>query len=195
MLQLRCAGVDLRSVRSARAPWSTIASAMADARDPTGSAANHDATVVDPAPSGAGPSLAAGSLPVRNLESEAERRTSIDLHLRRQLWWLSSVTLVLCIAAVTSIALLGGNALVGRLFLGGMLLNIGTGLWMGWMARTQRMTVKNTTIAWFIITTTGGWTAILYFGLLSPAGLMAAVFITFFVGTRDGRRVVVMVYL
>jgi len=168
---------------------------MPDAKDPTGSAASHDATVVDPAPSGAHPSLASGSLAVRDLASEADRRTSIDLHLRRQLWWLSSVTLLLCVSAVASIALLGGNALVGRLFLGGMLLNIGTGVWMGWMARTQRMNVKNTTIAWFIITTTGGWTAILYFGVMSPAGLMAAVFITFFVGTRDERRVVVMVYL
>jgi serine/threonine protein kinase len=170
--------------------------AMTGGRDPTDTAATHDATLVDPAPGGAEPSLGSGSsVAIRDFESEVERRTSIDLHLRRQLWWLSSVTLVLCVASVASIALLGGSALVGRLFLGGMLLNIGTGLWMGWMARTQRMTVKNTTLAWFIITTTGGWTAILYFGPLSPPGMMTAVFITFFVGTRDERRVVTMVYL
>ena len=169
--------------------------AMRDERDPTAGSTSQDATLVDPSPSGAHPSLASGSVAVRDLGSEVERRTSIDLHLRRQLWWLSRVTLVLCVAAVASIAVLGGNALVGRLFLGGMLLNIGTGLWMGWMARTQRMTVKNTTIAWFIITTTGGWTAILYFGPMSPVGLMVAVFVTFFVGTRDERRVVTMVYL
>jgi serine/threonine-protein kinase len=56
------------------------------------------------------------------------------------------------------------------------------------------MTVKNTTIAWFIISV-GGCATIAYFGLFSAVGLMAAVFITFFVGTRDVRSVVVMVYV
>jgi eukaryotic-like serine/threonine-protein kinase len=170
---------------------------MRDARTRAGSIEGADDiahTIVDPVPAGTNPSLSLpSSTTMRDLSSEAERRSSIDLHLRRQLWWLSSVTLVLCMSAVGSIFVLGGGDVVRRLFMASMLMNIGTGVWMGWMARTQRMTVKNTTIAWFIIST-GGCATIAYFGLFSAVGLMAAVFIVFFVGTRDERRVVVMVY-
>ena len=170
---------------------------MRDSRTRAGSVEGVDDiahTIVDPAPPGTNPSLSLpSSTTMRDLSSEAERRSSIDLHLRRQLWWLSSVTLVLCMSAVGSIFVLGGGDVVRRLFMASMLMNIGTGVWMGWMARTQRMTVKNTTIAWFIIST-GGCATIAYFGLFSAVGLMAAVFIVFFVGTRDERSVVVMVY-
>src|SRR5262245_41069362 len=169
-------------------------SAMPGEMDPIGSVVDPP-TVVDPAPIGTDPAIVLPSSDItRDFESEVARRSSMDLHLRRQLWWLSSVTLVLCIAALASVGVLGGEAWVQRLFVGGMLANFAAGMWMGWMARTQRMTVKNTTIAWFVITS-GACTAILYFGLLSPVGLMAAVFIVFFVGTRDERSVVAMVYL
>jgi serine/threonine-protein kinase len=170
---------------------------MRDSRTRAGSIEGVDDiahTIVDPVPPGTNPSLSLpSSTTMRDLSSEAERRSSIDLHLRRQLWWLSSVTLVLCMSAVGSIFVLGGGDVVRRLFMASMLMNIGAGVWMGWMARTQRMTVKNTTIAWLIIST-GGCATIAYFGLFSAVGLMAAVFIVFFVGTRDERRVVVMVY-
>jgi serine/threonine protein kinase len=168
---------------------------MRDSRNSIESVEDHGTTVIDPAPCGTNPSITLpSSTTMRDLDSEVERRSSIDLHLRQQLWWLSSVTLVLCISAVASIGILGGGALVQRLFMASMVVNIGTGVWMGWMARTQRMTVKNTTIAWFILSL-GGCATIAYFGLFSAVGLMAAVFITFFVGTRDVRSVVVMVYV
>ncbi len=167
---------------------------MRDSRTPIESIEDHASTIVDPSPTGTAPSIALRSSTIRDLDSEVDRRSSIDLHLRRQLWWLSSVTLVLCIAAVMSIGVLGGGTVVQRLFMASMVVNIGAGLWMGWMARTQRMTVKNTTIAWFIIST-GGCATIAYFGLFSAIGLMAAVFIVFFVGTRDVRSVVGMVYV
>jgi len=170
---------------------------MRDSRTRAGSVEGADDivhTIVDPAPPGTNPSLSLpSSTTMRDLSSEAERRSSIDLHLRRQLWWLSSVTLVLCMSAVGSIFVLGGGDLVRRLFMASMLMNIATGVWMGWMARTQRMTLRNTTIAWLIIST-GGCATIAYFGVFSAVGLMAAVFIVFFVGTRDERSVVVMVY-
>jgi tRNA A-37 threonylcarbamoyl transferase component Bud32 len=128
----------------------------------------------------------------RDLQSEA-KQSPIDLHLRRRLWWLSSMTVVLCLTAISSIPVMGGSALVNRMFFAGMVIDAGCGLWMGWMARTKRMTPRNTTVAWLIISA-GVCSAILFYGLFSPLGLMVAVFVVFFVGTRDRRAVCVMVY-
>jgi len=154
------------------------------------------ATMVDAVPGAAfaEPPVALGSWATfRDLQSES-KQTPIDLHLRKRLWWLSSITLVLCLTALASTSVMGGSPLIKRVFLVSMVIEVGCGLWMGWLARTKRMTPTNTTIAWFIIAT-GVCSAILYYGLFSPQGLMLAVFVVFFVGTRDRTAVVVMVHL
>ena len=91
---------------------------MRDSRSPSEGVDDIVHTIVDPVPPGTNPSLSLpSSTTMRDLSSEAERRSSIDLHLRRQLWWLSSVTLVLCMSAVGSIFVLGGGDVVRRLFM------------------------------------------------------------------------------
>jgi len=87
---------------------------------------------------------------------------------------------------MASTLVIGGSALVQRVFLAGMTVTAVTGVWMGWMARTQRMTVTRTTIAWFLVSM-GGCSTMLYYGMFSPVGMMVAVFVVFFVGTRDER--------
>jgi len=66
-------------------------------RAPDGDGETHGTTVVDPVghasfPDGSIAPWTEGSF--RALASES-RQTPMDLHLRRRLWWLSSMTLVL----------------------------------------------------------------------------------------------------
>jgi serine/threonine-protein kinase len=169
---------------------------MGDSADALADSAIHGTTVVDPgiAASSPDPSIAPWTeATFRDLASES-RQTPMDLRLRRRLWWLSSMTLVLSAAAMASTLVMGGSALIQRVFLAGMGATAAAGVGMGWMARTRRMTVRRTTIAWFIVAM-GGCSTMLYYGLFSPVGLMVAVFVVFFVGTRDERPVVVMVYV
>jgi hypothetical protein len=168
--------------------------AMRSSVDAIADSATHGTTVVDPGMPASLPEPIAPwtEATFRDLESES-RQTPMDLRLRRRLWWLSSMTLVLSTAAMASTLVMGGSALVQRVFLAGMAATAAAGVWMGWMGRTKRMTVKKTTIAWFILGI-GACSTMLYYGTFSPVGLMVAVFIVFFVGMRDERVVVVMVY-
>lgn len=156
--------------------------------------ATHGTTVVDPGIPSSFPEPIAPwtDATFRDLESES-RQTPMDLGLRARLWWLSSMTVLLSVAAMASTLVMGGSALVQRVFIAGMAATAAAGVWMGWMGRTRRMTVKKTTIAWFIVGI-GACCTMLYYGLFSPPGLMVAVFVVFFAGTRDERRVVVTVY-
>ena len=178
----------------AGAAWIGTMPAMSDSADALADSATHGTTVVDagiPA-SSTEPIAPWTEANFRDLASES-RQTPMDLRLRMRLWWLSSMTVVLSAAAMASTLVMGGSVLVQRVFFAGMTATAVAGVWMGWMARTKRMTVKKTTVAWFIVSL-GGCCTILYYGLFSSPGLMVAVFIVFFVGTRDERRVVVMVY-
>jgi hypothetical protein len=118
----------------------------------------------------------------------------MDGRIRRQLWWLSLVIPVLCVAVVASSVVLGGPALTRRLLVAGMLASAAYGSWMAWLARRARLTASATAIGWVILTA-GSCSAILYFGALAPVGLMIAVLAVFFIGMRGQRSVGVVVYL
>jgi serine/threonine-protein kinase len=163
-------------------PSTVVSSAMATMVDAAKAAAFSDP-----------PAATSSWATFRDLQSEA-KQPPIDLHLRRRLWWLSSVTVLLCMTAIASVTVMDGGTLVKRVFLAGMVTDAACGVWMGWMARTKRMTPANTTVAWLIIAV-GVCSAILYYGAYSPLGLMIAVFAVFFVGTRDRPALVVMVYV
>ncbi|HEX3478933.1 MAG TPA: serine/threonine-protein kinase [Kofleriaceae bacterium] len=167
---------------------------MRSSADALADSATHGTTVVDPGIPSSSPEPIApwNDATFRDLESESRQRP-MDLRLRMRLWWLSSMTVLLSVAAMASTLVMGGSALVQRVFIAGMAATAAAGVWMGWMARTKRMTVKKTTIAWFIVGV-GACCTMLYYGLFSAPGLMVAVFVVFFAGTRDERRVVVMVY-
>jgi serine/threonine protein kinase len=168
--------------------------AMRSSADALADSATHGTTVVDPGiPSPLPEPIAPWTdATFRELESESRQRP-MDLRLRMRLWWLSSMTVLLSMAAMASTLVMGGSALVQRVFIAGMAATAAAGVWMGWMGRTRRMTVTKTTIAWFIVGI-GACCTMLYYGLFSAPGLMVAVFVVFFAGTRDERRVVVMVY-
>jgi hypothetical protein len=164
--------------------------------EPVARFATHASTVVgaESAPAPAEPPVAAGSVATFHPAAPIHGPSSMDHRMRRQLWWLSFVIPVLCVAVVTSSALLGGPALARRLLVAGMIANATCGSWMGWTARRARLTARTTAIAWFVITA-GSCTVILYYGMLSPVGLMVAVLAVFFVGMRSERAIAGMVYL
>lgn len=169
--------------------------AMGSSADAIADSATHGTTVVDPGIPASFPEPIAPwtDATFRELASES-RQTPMDLRLRRRLWWLASMTLVLSLSAMASTLVMGGSALVQRIFLAGMGATAVAGVWMGWMGRTKRMTVRKTGTAWFIFGI-GACSTMLYYGMFSPVGLMVAVFIVFFAGMRDERVVVGMVYV
>jgi serine/threonine-protein kinase len=164
--------------------------------EPVARFATHASTVVgaESAPAPAEPPAAAGSGPLFRPAEAIHGPSSMDLRMRRDLWWLSLVTPVLCVAVVTSSFLLGGASPARRLLVAGMITNAACGSWVAWMARRARLTARTTAAAWLLLAA-GGCTAILYYGVMSPVGLMLAVLVVFFVGVRGKRPVAVMVYL
>ncbi|HEX3479912.1 MAG TPA: serine/threonine-protein kinase [Kofleriaceae bacterium] len=165
--------------------------------EPVARFATHASTVVGaesaPAPAPAEPPVAAGSGPLFRPAEAIHGPSSMDRRMRRDLWWLSLVIPVLCAAVVASSFLLGGASPARRLLVAGMIANATCGSWMAWMARRARLTARTTASAWFILTA-GSCSAILYYGVVSPVGLMLAVLAVFFVGVRGQRIVAVMVY-
>lgn len=164
--------------------------------EPVARFATHASTVVgaDSTPAPAQPPVASGSGATFLPAAAIHGPSSMDFRMRRQLWWLSLVIPALCVAVVTSSVLLGGAALPRRLLVAGMSGNAACGTWMAWMARRAQLTARTSAFAWFILTA-GSCTAILYYGMLSPVGLMVAVLAVFFVGMRGARPIAVMVYL
>jgi hypothetical protein len=168
---------------------------MRSPSEPVARFATHTSTVVgsENIPPSPDPPIASGSGPIFRAP-EAEPGPSMDLRVRRQLWWLSLVIPVLCVAVLGSIGMLGGAALARRLLIAGMIANATCGVWMGWLARRARLTARASAMGWFIISA-GSCSAIFYYGMFSPVGLMVAVLAVFFAGTRIERTVAVMVYL
>ncbi len=164
--------------------------------EPVARFATHASTVVgsESVPSPPEPPVASGSGPIFRPAEPIHGPSSMDGRMRRQLWWLSLVIPVLCIAVVASSLLLGGSALARHLLIGGMIVNAACGSWMAWLARRARLTARITAGGWFLISA-GGCTMILYYGLFSPVGLMVAVLAVFFAGMRVARAVAVVVYL
>jgi hypothetical protein len=164
--------------------------------EPVARFATHASTVVgsDSVPSPAEPPVASGSGPVFCPAEPILGPSSMDVRMRRQLWWLPLVIPVLCIAVATSSLLLGGAAPARHLLMAGMIANAACGSGMAWLARRARLTARITAIGWLVISA-GGCTTILYYGALSPVGLMVAVLAVFFAGMRIARAVAVMVYL
>src|SRR3954469_4363064 len=166
------------------------------ASEAVGRFATHASRVVgaDSVPCAAEPPVASGSGPIFRPAEAIHGASSMDLRMRRQLWWLSLVIPVLCSAVVASSLLLGGPAAVRTLLAGGMIANAAYGAGMAWLARRARLTARTTAIAWFVIAA-GGCTMILYYGALSPVGPMVAVLAVFFAGMRIARAVAIAVYL
>jgi hypothetical protein len=164
--------------------------------EPVARFATHGSTVVgaDSVPAPAEPPVASGSGPNFRPAEPLHGASSMDLCMRRQLWWLSLAIPVLCIAVVASSLRLGGPTSVRYLLIGGMIGNAAYGSWMAWLARRARLTARTTAIGWFVIAA-GGCTMILYYGALSPVGLMVAVLAVFFAGMRIARPVAATVYL
>jgi hypothetical protein len=164
--------------------------------EPVARFATHASTVVgaDSVPAAAEPPVAMGSGPIFCPAEAIHGPSSMDLRMRRQLWWLALVIPVLCIAVVASSLLLGGAASARHLLIGGMAANAAYGAGMAWLARRARLTVRITAIGWFLVGA-GGCTMILYYGALSPVGLMVAVLAVFFAGMRIPRAVAASVYL
>jgi len=164
--------------------------------EPVARFATHASTVVgsESALSDAEPSIASGSGPLFRPAEPIHGPSSMDVRMRQQLWWLSLVIPVLCVAVVISSVLLGGPALARELLVAGMTASAACGSWMAWRARRARLTARATAVGWFILTA-GGCSEILYYGALSPVGLMLAVLAVFFIGMRGQRAVAVMVYL
>jgi hypothetical protein len=164
--------------------------------EPVARFATHASTLVgsESVPSPAEPPIASGSGPLFRPAEPIHGPSSMDLRVRQQLWWLSLVIPALCVAVVASSVLLGGPAVTRRLLFAGMIASATCGSWMAWMARRGRLTATTTAIGWFILTA-GSCSAILYYGALSPVGLMIAVLAVFFVGMRGPRGAAAMVYL
>jgi serine/threonine-protein kinase len=172
--------------------------ALRDSIEPIASSATHAPTVVEPGlPASLREPLIVprSSAPIfrGDLESELSRRDSIDFHQRRKLWWVACVIPLLGAVMAVAIQMLGGDPVVKRLLIAALIAGSGTGMWMGWMARTRRTWVGAATISWFILAVEI-CCATLYFGAFSPA-LMVAAFAVFFVGTRDELVVALTAYL
>src|SRR4051812_23068668 len=133
--------------------------------EPVARFATHASTVVgsESALSDPEPSIASGSGPLFRPAEPIHGPSSMDVRMRQQLWWLSLVIPVLCIAVVISSVLLGGPALARELLVAGMTASAACGSWMAWRARCARLTARATAVGWFILTA-GGCSAIIYHG-------------------------------
>lgn len=129
---------------------------------------------------------------LRNPDPDSSEPT-VSSAQQRRLWWLVSVILVICGSNALALRALGVEVVIHSLFIGGTVAALVTVLWMGWMAGIRRASVAAAMFPWLIISA-GVCSSILYFGVFSPA-LMVAVFAVFFVATREERVVPVAVYL
>jgi hypothetical protein len=130
---------------------------------------------------------------LRKLVSNSSRRPTIDAIQQRWLWWLVYVILVVCGSNALALRALGVEVVIHSLFIGSTVAALVTVLWMGWMAGARRVSLAAAMTPWLIISA-GVCSSILYFGLFSPA-LMVAVFAVFFVAIRDELVVALAVYL